>query len=243
MAGIHAAGEKVSLLPGATGAHPKHANNTDDDVRQGQSGDTRRRWGAAGVGMVTGAALVLVVVLATYSTKTASAVDGFSGGGITGGRWGPARGLGGDARRSGRSGGSGASSALGQPMVVRTPALGESRNPVVRTEDRDSQEGREGEEGKSAQQQQQGGGGGGDSSSTAGDDAIAELKEAATRSGFLLPLTEKLVEKNPWLASAPRPADLLLYNVLNRGASALPDVAPGVPFSADDPEAGALYKC
>lgn len=62
------------------------------------------------------------------------------------------------------------------------------------------------------------------------------LIKVAEKSGFLLPLDNATLEKNPWTKSARRPRDLLLDNVMLSGADVLPDVAPGVPFISKDPE-------
>ena len=192
-----------------------------------------------------------------FTTSSSSSVGGGGGVNIMG-NWGPAWGLNNERRGtsaalgSGSAGGggeSGDSSAeehssgagdggkittnpslgLGQPMirntVVRTvaptaPHLGQDEQPQAAQEEQHEQQ----QDGESMEK------------SDEDDAALKALKAAATRSGFLLPLTETLLEKNQWLKDAPRPRDLLLHNVLNNGADALPDVAPGVPFSAEDPE-------
>lgn len=259
---IHAAGEKVSLLPGA-GAQQRLAEIAcDDDVRrQSQSDGDRKRQLATGIVAATVAAMVLMAVLAvststssspasTSSPVSSSSVDRFNpgggGGGTTGswGHWGQAWGLR-DAQW--RSGGSGASSSSRKAMV--NPSLGMIRNSVVRspssraaattaaTEVTRSRREGGGEShphlGRTSSTKRGGGGDdGGDD-----DDSSLTLKEAATKSGFLLPPpSEQQLEKNPWMRDANHPEDLFLDNVLNGGANALPDVAPGVPFDADDPE-------
>ena len=72
------------------------------------------------------------------------------------------------------------------------------------------------------------------------DDSSRDVKEhfrrAATATGFIMPVTPEEAAESPWLNAPDRPSDLFLENILAEGADALPDVAPGVPFDAEDPE-------
>ena len=288
---IHAAGEKVSLLPTAGGGaregkRSRIAGNDGDeehdsvDAQRRSHSHSRSRGGELCVGTstctavhVTGKTAGLLVLLLTTvvvvlastvavtrspaaaaavphssaSSSSSSSIDGFGGfgGGGVLGRWGPSWGLGGvssptsSSSERANANADAAYPSLGQPKAMMIPAAERRNNVVVRSpgEKRDPSLGQEpGQEGGESQSQSQengnGNGGGGDDD----DDALARLKEAATKSGFLLPLSDQLLEKNPWMRDAPHPPDLLLENVLNDGADALPDVAPGVPFDADDPE-------